>query len=274
MGVSRFADILCVSGGDGQGLGRRQRREPDRLGGASQSHGIGAAGMMSEGQMWELAVLRRQELWHPEPPRRARRGGAALLVLAGLASAGAACGLAGDGSVPVGCAHFVTTVRTSEPSYAPGQTVIITVTQANDGPACTLPPQPCGPPVALASAYNPAGKDVWDAGAQKTFPGIATCPPPGPVYHLDWWWAAGYSDTWEFDWSQDHCTEGIGLPGQANPGCPGTQVPAGTYRITGEFYWSDGRFVGHGPSASATITISGKTPLHGARDRSPGDART
>src|SRR5215469_8762389 len=134
--------------------------------------------MMSEGQMWELAVLRRQELWHPEPPRRARRGGAALLVLAGLASAGAACGLAGDGSVPVGCAHFVTTVRTSEPSYAPGQTVITTVTQANDGPACTLPPQPCGPPVALASAYNPAGKDVWDAGAQKTFEQEHSSSPP------------------------------------------------------------------------------------------------
>jgi hypothetical protein len=72
----------------------------------------------------------------------------------------------------------VATVRASEPSYAPGHTVIISVTQANDGPACTTPPQPCGPPAAVASAYNSAGEDVWDAGADKTI-GLtgATCPP-------------------------------------------------------------------------------------------------
>jgi len=205
---------------------------------------------------------------------RSGLGGAALVMLAGLAPAGAACGLAGDETVLVGsCAHFVTTVRTSEPSYAPGQTVIISVIQANDGPVCTIPPQPCGPPQAFASAYNPAGKDVWDAGAHKTFPSThITCPEPGRV--PSWTWAANYSDTQEFDWSQDDCTDGIGLPGHANPGCPDTQVPADTYRIVGEFYWSDGRTAAHGPSASATITISGKTPLHGARHRPPGDART
>lgn len=222
---------------------------------------------MSEGQMWELAGLRRQELWHPESPRRARRGGAALLVLVGLASAGAGGGLAGDGIAVGSCAHFVATVRTSERSYAAGQAVIITVTQANDGPGCTLPPQPCGDPTASASAYNPAGEDVWDAGASKTFPHIGTCPPPGPAYSRHWPWTAYYSDTQAFDWSQDDCTGLMGLPGDANPGCPGTQVPAGTYRITGEFYWSDGRTLGHGPSASATITISGKTPLPMARWR-------
>jgi hypothetical protein len=176
----------------------------------------------------------------------------------------AACGLWGDGAVPGSCAHFVTTVRTSEPSYAPGRTVIITVTQTNDGPACTIPPQPCAPtpPQAFASVYNPAGKDVWDAYAQRTFQGQITCPGPGPV--PSWTWAAHYSDTQEFDWSQDDCTEqssGIDLPGQANPGCPGTQVPDGTYRITGKFCWVDGRFGGYGPSASAVINISGKTPL-------------
>jgi len=66
--------------------------------------------------------------------------------------------------------------------------VIISVTEANDGPVCTIPPQPCGPPQAFASAYNPAGKDVWDAGAHKTFPGThITCPGPGPV--PSWTWA-------------------------------------------------------------------------------------
>jgi hypothetical protein len=38
----------------------------------------------------------------------------------------------------------------------------------------------------------------------------------------------------------------IGQPGEANPNCPGTQVPAGRYRV-----------VGNSTSASATITISG-----------------
>ena len=211
---------------------------------------------MSDGQMWDLAGLRRRELWHPESPRRARRGGATLLALVVLASAGAASGIAGDGVSIGSCAHFVTTVRTSEPSYAPGQTVIITVTQANDGPGCTMPPQPCWPwpPAAFASAYNPAGEDVWDYGARKTIPGThITCPPgPGPSMT----WTAYYSDTQILDWSQDACTQGPGLPGHTNPECPGTQVSAGTYRIVGTFYWSDGRTIGHGPSASATITIS------------------
>lgn len=182
--------------------------------------------------------------------RRSRHSWAALLVLAMLPAAGAVYCLAGDGAFPVGCAHFLTTLTTSEPSYAPGQTVIITVTQTNEGPGCTIPPQPCGPAQASASAYNPAGKDVWDNDAYKTFPLPGDCPFAAT-------WPALYSDTQELDWSQDDCTIGrFGLPGHANPDCPATQVPAGTYRITGEFYWSGGRTWSHGPPASATITIT------------------
>jgi hypothetical protein len=204
--------------------------------------------------MWDLAGLRPRVAWHPESGRRARRRRAGLLVLLVLASAGAACGFAGD-AVSVGsCAHFLATVRTSEPSYAPGQPVIISVTQANDGPGCTIPPQPCGPPVAYASAYNPAGDDVWDSDASKTIPGTEGTCPPGPVPSMTW--TAYYSDTQILHWGQDECTQGLALPGHRNPDCRGTQVPAGTYRIIGVFYWSDGRTIGHGPSASATITIS------------------
>jgi hypothetical protein len=209
--------------------------------------------------MWGLVGLRPQAVWHPAPQRRARRGGAALLVLVVLASAGAACGLAGDGMVSAGsCAHFVTTVRTNEGSYAPGQMVIISVTQANDGPVCTIPPQPCGPPSAFVSAYGALGKDVWVPGAHKIIRGLAvgTCPPePGPSMT----WPALSSDTQTFGWGQDKCATGPGLAGHVNPDCPDTQVPAGTYRIVGVFYWSDGRTVGRGPSASATITISGSS---------------
>ena len=142
-----------------------------------------------------------------ESPRRSRPGRAVLTVLAGLASAGAVWGLAGDETAFVSsCGHFVTTVRTSEPGYAPGQVVIMTVTQASDGPRMT--------------------------------------------------WALGYADTQELDWGQDQCTQGTSSPLQPNPDCPGTQLPAGTYRIVGEFWWIDGRTGGHGPSSSATITIS------------------
>lgn len=138
----------------------------------------------------------------------------------------------------------MTTVRTDKSSYAPGQTVMISVTQVNEGPACHgIPPDWCGTLQAFASAINPAGDDVWDYGAGKTIPGQVTCPfvaAPGPR------WPAGYSSTQTLDWSQDKCADARAFhPGRANPDCPGTQVPAGTYRI-----------VGNGTSALATITIS------------------
>ena len=181
---------------------------------------------------------------------RSQRGWATPLVLVALASTAAACSNAGGGTVsktvhPAGpCEHFVTTVRTNESSYAPGQTVIISVTQANEGPTCHgIPPAWCGKLQAFASAYNSDGEDVWDYGASKSIPGHITClvaPAPGPR------WPAHYSNTQKLDWSQDKCLrDETGQPGHANPNCPGTHVPAGTYRI-----------VGNGTSASATITIS------------------
>jgi hypothetical protein len=166
-------------------------------------------------------------------------------MLVGLASTGAACGQAGGTVLPAGaCEHFVTTVRTSESSYAPGQTVIVSVTQVNEGPTCYgLPPEWCGTLRAFASAYNSAGEDVWDYGASKTVPGFNTCPfapAPGPE------WPADYSNTQNLEWGQERCAlDETGQPGHANPSCPGTQVPAGTYRI-----------VGNETPASATITIS------------------
>jgi hypothetical protein len=138
----------------------------------------------------------------------------------------------------------VTTVRTNESSYAPGQTVLISVTQVNEGPACNgIPPQWCGNLQAFASVYNSADEDVWDYGASKTIPGFNTCPfapAPGPG------WPTHYSNTQKLDWSQEKCArDETGRPGHANPNCPGTRVPAGTYRIVGN--WT---------SAPATITIS------------------
>jgi hypothetical protein len=111
------------------------------------------------------------------------------------------------------------------------------------------------------TAYNAAGVDVWDGDASKTIPGGNTCGIGGP----DMTWTAGYSDTEEFSWGQDECTLATSwAPGRLNTNCPGTQLPAGPYRITGEFWWVDGRYGGRGPSASATITISSKAPLGSA----------
>jgi hypothetical protein len=172
------------------------------------------------------------------------------MVLLALVFTGVACSQAGEGTVAAAgsCEHFVTTVRTDESSYAPGQRVIISVTQVNEGPACYgIPPQWCGNLQAFASADNSAGDDVWDYGASKTIPGQNTCPfapAPGPE------WPAHYANTQKLDWSQDMCAlaDETGQPGQPNPNCPGTQVPAGTYRV-----------VGNVTSAPATITISGPT---------------
>lgn len=158
-----------------------------------------------------------------KPRRRTPRGGAALLVLVVLASAAGIVGITGDG--PVSCENLVTTVRTNESSYAPGQTVIISVTLANEGPACSIPtPSPCGPPPAGASAYSSAGEDVWEYGAGTQI----TCPYE-PVTSVSY--PAGYSSTQELNWSQDKCA-----------------LPAGTYRIVGNYGTSE--------RATASITIS------------------
>lgn len=178
--------------------------------------------------------------------RNPRRGRAAALMLAALAAVVSACGFAGGGTVyPAGtCDNFVTTVRTSAPGYAPGQPVIISVTQVNEGPACDgTPPEWCGSLQAFASAYNAAGEDVWDYGASKTIQGHTTCPfaaAPGPA------WPAHYSSTQKLAWRQDKCAmpDATGQPGQPNRNCPGTRVPAGTYRI-----------VGNGTSAPVTVAV-------------------
>jgi hypothetical protein len=178
------------------------------------------------------------------PRRRSPRGGATLLVLAVLASAGGVVSISGDGPVAaVPCEYLVATVRTNESSYAPGQTVIISVTQANEGPACSTLTSPCGPPAPVAAAYNSAGEAVWVYGAGKTLVGPPLClPGPGTTT-----WRAHSSYSQKYDWRQDTCTPPVtGLAGHANPDCPGTQVPAGRYRIVGA----------NGPSASVTITIS------------------
>jgi hypothetical protein len=194
----------------------------------------------------------------PKLRRRSARGWAGLLVVVALASAGGVVSISGDGQVSdFSCGNIgglVATVRTNEPSYAPGQTVIISVTQANEGPTCSILVPPCGPAAPDAAAYNSAGEPVWVYGAGKTL-NTNTCF-TGPVTVT---WRARSSYSQKYDWSQDKCTVKVTRAGQASPDCPGTQVPAGRYRIVG----------GNGPSASVTITISRNTPVRMARQSSP-----
>jgi hypothetical protein len=172
--------------------------------------------------------------------------GRAALLLAALATAVTAGGCGGDGTYypAAECDHFVTTVRTSQSSYAPGQTVIVSVTQVNEGPACSgTPPEWCGTLHAYATVRDSAGVDVWDNAATRTVQGISSCPyvtAPGPK------WPAHYSNTQQLRWSQDRCAyDETSQPGHQNLNCPGTQVPAGRYRI-----------VGNESSAFVIITIS------------------
>jgi len=198
------------------------------------------------------------EVWLPR--RRSPRRKVTLLALTALASAGGVVSTTGDGQVSgFYCENLVTTMRTSEPSYAHGQTVIIRVTLRNKGPACSIAsPSPCGPPPAGASAYNSAGQVVWESGAGG---GHITCPPE-LVTSVSY--PAGYSDTEDLDWSQDKCAF---QPRRPVPilVCPRTHVPAGTYRIVA----SDGT----SGRATATITLTGQTPLQRARHRSSDKAR-
>ena len=196
-----------------------------------------------------------------KPRRRSPRGGPALVVLVALVSAGGVVSTTGDGQVSdFSCgniAGLVATVRTNQTSYAPGHKVIISVTQANEGPTCSILVPPCGPAVPEAAAYNSAGEAVWIYGVGKTLNGNTCFPAPTTVT-----WRAHSLYSQKYDWSQDKCTVKVTRVGQARPDCPGTQVPAGRYRIVG----------GNGPSASVTITISSQTPLQRARPRSSGGA--
>jgi hypothetical protein len=167
-------------------------------------------------------------------------------VLVALASAVGVVTITGDGQVSdFSCTSefLVTTVRTSESNYAPGETVIIKVTVANRGPACSIPTgSPCGPAPPGASAYNSAGEDVWESGAGG---GQITCPPE-PVTSVTY--PAGYSSSEDIDWSQDKCV--LQLRPVLLLKCPRTQVHAGRYRIIASY--------GTPEQATATITISGK----------------
>jgi Sigma-70 region 2 len=140
--------------------------------------------------------------------------------------------------------QFVATATSDEGSYAPGQTVNITINVRDTSP------DPCSDSTNLilqggciptpgwssewrgsASAINGSGQVVWDFGAGPTAGGIQSCPvgvylPTVP---------GNFSASVVLSWPQDVCTDAPpsteGPTTVPNPNCPGTPVPAGTYRI-------------------------------------------
>jgi len=114
---------------------------------------------------------------------------------------------------------FATKVSTDQGNYSPGQPVQITLEFENTGPACTV--NSTGYACPLVSIHDAAGALVWSSAA----PVATGCPSTftGPMTL-----AANWSQSFSFTWTQGSCT-----PGQTQA-CPGPQVPAGQYQVTGQ----------------------------------------
>lgn len=115
--------------------------------------------------------------------------------------------------------EFVAKVTTDQATYPSGQPVQITLVFENAGPACTV--TATGYACPLVNIDNASGTLVWTNAA----PASSGCPSTytGPNVL-----AANWSQSFSFTWGQDTCTPG---PVQ---GCPGPQVPAGQYQVTGQ----------------------------------------
>ncbi len=152
-------------------------------------------------------------------PPSAVPGPAATTPTPGLADAGES-----------GC-HLVSTARTNQTRFRPGQLVVITIIRTNTGPACGAPvTNSCGGGV---SAQDRSGHTVWDSNAGPDTPVNAfSCPAeiiptPTTVYPQGW------SQSSVIQWAQDRCTfeQTDSTPMVPNPDCPRTQVPPGPYSL-------------------------------------------
>jgi hypothetical protein len=120
---------------------------------------------------------------------------------------------------PPGCvwSNFAAKVSTDQGNYAAGQAVQITLEFENTGPACTV--NQTGYACPLVTVDNAAGAFVWSSAAPVSTGCATTFTGPTVL-------AANWSQSFPFSWGQTSCT-----PGQAS--CPGPQVAAGQYQVTG-----------------------------------------
>jgi len=144
--------------------------------------------------------------------------------------------------LPPACvwSNFVPRVSTDQGTYSPGQPIQIALVFDNTGPACTVDQTGYACPV--VNIDNASGALVWSSAA----PTSAGCPSTftGPTVL-----AANWSQSFSITWGQDSCT-----PGQTQ-GCPGAQVPAGQYEITGQSSGGSSQ-IPPGPAATVNLTNS------------------
>ncbi len=134
--------------------------------------------------------------------------------------------------------NFVTRVSTDQGTYSTGQPVQIALAFENTGPACTV--NQTGYACPVVNIDNASGALVWSSAA----PASAGCPSTftGPTVL-----AANWSQSFSITWGQDSCT-----PGQTQA-CPGSQVPAGQYEITGQSGGGSSQ-IPAGPAATVNLT--------------------
>ncbi len=136
--------------------------------------------------------------------------------------------------------NFVARVSTDQGTYSPGQPVQIALVFANTGPACTV--NETGYACPVVNIGNAAGALVWSSAA----PASTGCPSTfsGPTVL-----AANWSQDFSITWGQDSCT-----PGQTQA-CPGSQVPAGQYEITGQSSGGSSQ-IPAGPAVTVNLTAA------------------
>lgn len=135
--------------------------------------------------------------------------------------------------------NFVAKVSTDQGAYSPGQPVQIALVFANTGPACTV--NETGYACPVVNIDNAAGALVWSSAA----PASTGCPSTFSPTVL----AANWSQSFSITWGQDSCT-----PGQTQA-CPGSQVPAGQYGITGQSSGGSSQ-IPAGPAATVNLTAA------------------
>ena len=135
--------------------------------------------------------------------------------------------------------NFVTRVTTDQGTYSTGQPVQIALVFENTGPACTV--NATGYACPLVNIHNAAAALVWSSAA----PVSTGCPSTFSPTVLAANWSQGFS----IIWGQDSCT-----PGQTQA-CPGSQVPAGQYEITGQSGGGSSQ-IPAGPEATVNLTAT------------------
>lgn len=124
---------------------------------------------------------------------------------------------------------FQLSLTADSSSYSEGDTVVITLTVTNTGPACIVAGgQNTCAWVSSVDVTNASGSEVFSPGANGQ--GIVDLCPASPPY-------GGVNSgvvviTQTIDWSQQICAPGFAPgPPTTNPNCPQTQVPPGAYTV-------------------------------------------